>query len=42
MLFGDNKGLSFLAVDGTESHDQQLYMLVFYSGAFGYKFNLIV
>lgn len=35
-LFGDNKGISFLAIDGTESHDQQLDMLVFYAGAFGY------
>ena len=35
-LFGYNKGISFLAIDGTESHDQQLDMLVFYAGAFGY------
>jgi ferredoxin-fold anticodon binding domain-containing protein len=35
-LFGNDKGISLLAIDGTESHDQQLDMLVFYAGAFGY------
>jgi hypothetical protein len=34
-LFGKNT-TSFLAIDGTESQDQQLDMMIFYAGAFGY------
>jgi len=34
-LFGKNI-TSFLAIDGTESQDQQLDMMIFYAGAFGY------
>jgi hypothetical protein len=34
-FFGKNK-ISFIAIDGTESQDQQLDMLIFYAGAFGY------
>jgi hypothetical protein len=34
-LFG-NGITSFLAIDGTESQDQQLDMMIFYAGAFGY------
>jgi hypothetical protein len=34
-LFGKDT-TSFLAIDGTESQDQQLDMMVFYAGAFGY------
>jgi hypothetical protein len=34
-LFGKDT-TSFLAIDGTESQDQQLDMMIFYSGAFGY------
>lgn len=34
-LFGNNT-TSFLAIDGTESQDQQLDMMIFYAGAFGY------
>jgi hypothetical protein len=34
-LFGDGQ-VSFLAIDGTEAQDQELDMLVFYAGAFGY------
>jgi hypothetical protein len=34
-FFGKNK-VSFIAIDGAESQDQQLDMLVFYAGAFGY------
>jgi hypothetical protein len=28
--------VSFIAIDGAQSQDQQLDMLVFYAGAFGY------
>lgn len=34
-FFGDNKAL-FLAIDGTKNQDEQLDMLIFYAGAFGY------
>jgi hypothetical protein len=34
-LFGKDT-TSFLAIDGTESRDQQLDMAIFYAGAFGY------
>ena len=34
-LFGKD-ATSFLAIDGTESQDQQLDMMIFYAGAFGY------
>lgn len=34
--FFGKKNISFIAIDGTESQDQQLDMLVFYAGAFGY------
>jgi hypothetical protein len=34
-LFGDQK-VSFIAIDGTESQDQELDMLLFYAGAVGY------
>jgi hypothetical protein len=34
-LFGKDI-TSFLAIDGTESQDQQLDMMIFYAGAFGY------
>jgi hypothetical protein len=34
-FFGTKK-VSFVAIDGTESQDQQLDMLLFYSGAFAY------
>jgi hypothetical protein len=34
-FFGKKK-ISFIAIDGTQSQDQQLDMLVFYAGAFGY------
>jgi hypothetical protein len=34
-FFGKKKIL-FIAIDGTESQDQQLDMLIFYAGAFGY------
>ena len=34
-LFGKDT-TSFLAIDGTESQDQQLDMMIFYAGAFGY------
>jgi hypothetical protein len=34
-LFGKNT-TSFLAIDGTESQDQELDMMIFYAGAFGY------
>lgn len=33
-MFGDD--VYYLAIDGTESQDQQLDMIVFYAGAFGY------
>lgn len=33
---GDGQEVSFLAIDGTQSQDQELDMLVFYAGAFGY------
>ena len=32
----DGQEVSFLAIDGTQSQDQELDMLVFYAGAFGY------
>jgi hypothetical protein len=35
-LFGAKDGISFLAVDGTQSQDEQLEMLIFYAGVFGY------
>ena len=34
-FFGKKK-ISFIAIDGTESQDQELDMLIFYAGAFGY------
>jgi len=34
--FFGKKRISFIAIDGTGSQDQQLDMLIFYSGAFGY------
>jgi hypothetical protein len=34
-FFGKKK-ISFIAIDGTQSQDQQLDMLIFYAGAFGY------
>ena len=34
-FFGNNK-TSFVAIDGTESQDEHLDMLIFYTGAFGY------
>ena len=34
-LFGKKK-ISFIAIDGIESQDQRLDMLIFYAGAFGY------
>ena len=34
-FFGKKK-ISFIAIDRTESQDQQLDMLIFYAGAFGY------
>lgn len=34
-LFGKDR-TKFIAIDGTESQDQELDMLVFYAGAFGY------
>ena len=34
-FFGKKK-ISFIAIDGTGSQDQQLDMLIFYAGAFGY------
>lgn len=34
-LFGKNRA-KFIAIDGTRSQDQELDMLVFYAGAFGY------
>src|SRR5712691_9924309 len=38
-FFGKKK-ISFIAIDGTESQDQQLDMLIFYAGAFGYMGQL--
>ena len=38
-LFGKKK-ISFIAIDGIESQDQQLDMLIFYAGAFGYTGQL--
>ena len=35
-FFGKKK-VSFIAIDGTQSQDQQLDMLIFYAGAFGYR-----
>ena len=34
-FFGKSK-VSFVAIDGTESQDEHLDMLIFYTGAFGY------
>jgi hypothetical protein len=34
-FFGKNRA-KFIAIDGTESQDQELDILVFYAGAFGY------
>lgn len=34
-FFGNSK-VSFVAIDGTESQDEHLDMLIFYTGAFGY------
>jgi hypothetical protein len=34
--FFGKKRISFIAIDGTQSQDQQLDMLIFYAGAFGY------
>jgi hypothetical protein len=39
-FFGSKKKMSFIAIDGTESQDQQLDMLIFYVGAFGYSGQL--
>lgn len=40
-LFGENhNAVSFLAIDGTQSQDQELDMLVFYAGTFGYTGQL--
>ena len=38
-FFGNNK-ISFVAIDGTESQDEHLDMLIFYTGAFGYTGQL--
>lgn len=38
-LFGNGK-ISFVAIDGTESQDENLDMLIFYTGAFGYTGQL--
>ncbi len=38
-FFGKKK-ISFVAIDGTQSQDQQLDMLIFYAGAFGYTGQL--
>lgn len=38
-LFGKDT-TSFLAINGTESQDQQLDMMIFYAGAFGYVCRL--
>ena len=38
-FFGQKK-VTFVAIDGTESQDQQLDMLLFYAGAFGYSGQL--
>lgn len=38
-LFGTNR-VKFVAIDGTESEDQEMDMLVFYAGPFGYVGNL--
>jgi hypothetical protein len=35
-VFFGKKNVSFIAIDGAESQDQQLDMLIFYAGAFGY------
>ena len=34
--FFRNSKVSFVAIDGTESQDESLGMLIFYAGAFGY------
>ncbi|MFY9798365.1 MAG: hypothetical protein WAM42_03550 [Candidatus Nitrosopolaris sp.] len=33
--FFGRKKISFIAIDGTQSQDQQLDMLIFYAGAYG-------
>ncbi len=38
-FFGNSK-ISFVAIDGTESQDEHLDMLIFYAGAFGYTGQL--
>jgi hypothetical protein len=38
-FFGDSR-VSFVAIDGTESQDESLDMLIFYAGAFGYSGQL--
>jgi hypothetical protein len=38
--FFGRKKISFIAIDGTQSQDQQLDMLIFYAGAFGYTGQL--
>ena len=38
--FFRNSKVSFVAIDGTESQDQHLDMLIFYVGAFGYTGQL--
>ena len=40
ILFGKNK-VNFIAVDGTESSDQELDMSIFYAGAFAYGGDLM-
>ena len=42
-LFGEDKTtISFLAIDGTQSQDQELDMLIFYAGTYGYTGQLDV
>lgn len=38
--FFANSRVSFVAIDGTESQDESLDMLIFYAGAFGYSGHL--
>ena len=38
--FFGNSRISFVAIDGTESQDEHLDMLIFYTGAFGYTGQL--
>lgn len=35
-LFGCKDNISFLAIDGIQSQDEVLDMIIFYAGAFGY------